>query len=102
QGHRRLLWRRAPGRADEGRGQLAHGRADAHRRRDAEEAVIRIVDEDYPARSVVVSRAPVENRDVRIDLRQLLDAPTNYMNLSKQKVRELITALERMIEDEEN
>ena len=64
--------------------------------------MIRIVDEDNPARSVVVSRAPVENRDVRIDLRQLLDAPTNYMNLSKQKVRELITALERMIEDEDN
>lgn len=64
--------------------------------------MIRIVDEDNPARSVVVSRASVENRDVRIDLRQLLDAPTNYMNLSKQKVRELITALERMIEDEEN
>lgn len=64
--------------------------------------MIRIVDEDRPWRSVVVSRAPVKDRDVRIDLRELLDAPTNCMNLSKQKVRELIAALERMIEDEEN
>ena len=62
----------------------------------------RVADEDNPGRAAIVSRSPIENKDVRIDLRWMIDKHTTHMDLSKQKVRELITALERMIEDEEN
>lgn len=62
----------------------------------------RVADEDNPGRAAIVSRSPVEGRDVRIDLRWMIDEPTTHMDLSKEKARELIAALERMIEDEEN
>lgn len=62
----------------------------------------RVADEDNPGRAAIVSRSPIENKDVRIDLRWMVDKHTTHMDLSKQKARELITALERMIEDEEN
>ena len=62
----------------------------------------RVADEDNPGRAAIVSRSPIEDKDVRIDLRWMIDEPTTHMDLSKEKVRELITSLERMIEDEEN
>jgi len=62
----------------------------------------RVADEDNPGRAAIVSRSPIENKDVRIDLRWMIDEHTTHIDLSKQKARELITTLERMIEDEEN